>query len=73
MSPPCYVFQASQLPAKVQEDVRGKKRKLEAGTQRIDLSACELFGMVQYHCDVQRPATRESLVQCFAVDRFFRK
>lgn len=73
MSPPCHSFLASELPTKVQEDTRGKRRKLGAGTQRVDLSACELFGMFQYKCEVQRPLTRESKVQCFAVDRLFRR
>lgn len=73
MAPPCPSINAPELPVKIQQDGQGKKRKLEAGKKDIDLSACELFEMLQYKCEVQRPLTRESPVRCFAVDRTFRR
>ncbi|KAK7215582.1 hypothetical protein V2G26_003585 [Clonostachys chloroleuca] len=73
MSPPCHPFPASELPTKVQEDARGRRRKVEKGSRQIELSGCKLFGMLQYNCEVERPLTRESAVQCFAVERLFRK
>ncbi|KND88912.1 hypothetical protein TOPH_06395 [Tolypocladium ophioglossoides CBS 100239] len=73
MTPPCHSFPASELPAKVQQDARGRSRKLDGDARRIDLAACELLQMLQYKCDVQRPLSRDSPVQCFAVDRLFRR
>lgn len=76
MTPPCRSFPASELPLRIQQDASGRRRKLDdAGSvsRRIDLSACELFQMLQYKCEVQRPLTRESPVRCFAVDRLFRR
>ncbi|KFH46817.1 hypothetical protein ACRE_023320 [Hapsidospora chrysogenum ATCC 11550] len=73
MAPACHSFPASELPARVQENTQGKRRKLEAGARRIDLSACELFEMVQWECEVRDPSVRNSTVQCFAVDRLFRR
>ena len=73
MAPPCPSLSASELPARIQLDGQGKKRKLEVGKKEIDLSACELFEMLQYKCEVQRPLTRESPVRCFAADRTFRR
>jgi len=73
MAPPCYSFPASELPDKVQETTEGKRRKMEAGVRRIDLSACEIFEMVQYKCEIRDPSVRNSAVQCFAVDRLFRR
>lgn len=72
MTPPCLSFAASELPVKAQQDARGRRRKLNGGA-RLDLSACELLQMLQYKCEVQRPAERDSPVQCFAVRRLFRK
>ena len=76
MTPPCRSFPASELPLRIQQDASGRRRKLDdagAVSRRIDLSACELFRMLQYKCEVQRPLTRESPVRCFAVDRLFRR
>ncbi|UNI15633.1 hypothetical protein JDV02_002148 [Purpureocillium takamizusanense] len=42
-------------------------------TGRIDLAACELLRMLQYKCEVQRPHARDSPVQCYAVERLFRR
>ncbi|KAF5128266.1 hypothetical protein E5D57_009202 [Metarhizium anisopliae] len=74
MTPPCHSFPASELPARVQLDVHGRRRKPAPGANsKIDLSACELLQMLQYKCEVQRPLSRESAVQCFPVDRLFRR
>ncbi|KAJ6443419.1 hypothetical protein O9K51_04598 [Purpureocillium lavendulum] len=73
MTPPCHSFPAAELPAKVQQDARGRRRKLPDGARRVDLSACELFQMLQYRCEVQRPHERGSPVQCFPVERLFRR
>ena len=72
MTPPCVSFPASELPARVLEDGRGRRRKLDGGARTVDLSACELLQMLQYKCQVRRPLTRDSPVECFAVDRLFR-
>ncbi|KAM4065955.1 mitochondrial export protein [Hirsutella rhossiliensis] len=72
MTPPCHSFPASELPLKAQHDARGRRRKLD-GSALLDLSACPLLQMLQYKCEVQRPAVRDSPVQCFAVQRLFRK
>jgi len=88
MTPPCHSFPASELPTKVQLDARGRRRKppvVEAASSssssssssrrsgRVDLAACELLQMLQYKCEVQRPHARDSPVQCFAVERLFRR
>jgi hypothetical protein len=73
MAPPCLSINASELPARVQEDLKGKRRKLDVGQKDIRLSDCELLAMVQYKCEVQRPLTKESPVLCYAVDRLFRR
>lgn len=69
MTPPCRVFQASQLPATIQFDDNNKRRK--GGS--IDLSACELLSMVQYDCQIDRPDLRGSRVECWPVQRWFRR
>ena len=73
MTPPCQSFPASELPAKVQQDFGGRRRKLEGGARRIDLSGCELLSMLQYNCEVRQPVTASSTVQCFPVERLYRR
>ncbi|GJN76157.1 hypothetical protein PLICBS_010269 [Purpureocillium lilacinum] len=81
MTPPCHSFPASELPTKVQLDARGRRRKppvvdaasSSSSSSRVDLAACELLQMLQYKCEVQRPHARDSPVQCFAVERLFRR
>ncbi|KAH7324487.1 hypothetical protein B0I35DRAFT_475729 [Stachybotrys elegans] len=73
MTPPCPSFPASELPAKVQLLADGRRRKLEPGQARVDLTACELLRIVQYRCEVLDPALPESPVQCFPVERLFRR
>lgn len=76
MTPPCRSFPASELPLRIQQDASGRRRKVDGAgsvSRKIDLSACELFQMLQYKCEVQRPLSRESPVRCFAVDRLFRR
>ncbi|KAI1408363.1 hypothetical protein F5Y13DRAFT_172761 [Hypoxylon sp. FL1857] len=68
MTPPCRVFPASQLEAAIQVS-DGKVRK----GGRIDLSACELFSMVQYECQIDRPDIANSPVRCWPVQRWFRR
>ncbi|KAI1345870.1 hypothetical protein F5Y01DRAFT_40158 [Xylaria sp. FL0043] len=69
MAPPCRVFPASELPAEIQLNVDGKRRK--GGL--IKLSACELLSMVQYDCQIDRPDLRNSTVRCWPVQRWFRR
>ncbi|GAW12838.1 hypothetical protein ANO14919_022090 [Xylariales sp. No.14919] len=69
MTPPCRVFPASQLPAEVQVNYDGKRRK----GGRINLEACELLSMVQYDCHIDRPDLRDSPVRCWPVQRWFRR
>lgn len=73
MAPPCHTFPAQELPSRIQENVHGKRRKLEGGARRIDLSTCELLQMIQYSCEVQHPADRDSPVLCYPVERLFRR
>ncbi|KAI1104389.1 hypothetical protein F4804DRAFT_307513 [Jackrogersella minutella] len=68
MTPPCRVFPASQLESEIQE-THGKSRK----GGRVDLSACELFSMVQYECQIDRPEIADSPVRCWPVQRWFRR
>ncbi|KAF5674336.1 hypothetical protein FHETE_2971 [Fusarium heterosporum] len=73
MGYPCQVFHASELPERVQTNLSGRKRKLEQGAKNIDLSGCELLEMLQYKCEIKEPVKWDSPVQCFAVERLFRK
>ncbi|KPM44645.1 hypothetical protein AK830_g1956 [Neonectria ditissima] len=73
MGYPCQVFHASELPDRIQTDLKGRKRKLGAGERSVDLSACELHEMLQYKCEIKEPVTWDSAVQCYAVGRLFRK
>lgn len=73
MSPPCHAFSVEQLSDKVQEDVKGKRRKLDGNAKHVDLSACELLEMPQFKCDVEKPVTAESRVVCQEVVRSFRR
>ncbi|OTA89184.1 hypothetical protein M434DRAFT_34538 [Hypoxylon sp. CO27-5] len=68
MTPPCRVFPASQLESEIQVN-DGKLRK----GGRINLSACELFSMVQYECQIDRPEIANSPVRCWPVQRWFRR
>jgi hypothetical protein len=73
MAPPCPNFPTRQLTAAAQIGADGKIRKTEDG-RRIDLAKdCELFGLVQYECIVQQPALVDSPVQCWPVQRWFRR
>ncbi|KAF9882467.1 hypothetical protein CkaCkLH20_00503 [Colletotrichum karsti] len=72
MTPPCVVFDASELPRRVQADLKGKKRKLEGGAD-VNLSKCALRVMTQYRCMVENPEVRDSRVGCWPVQRFFRQ
>ncbi|KAF9775451.1 hypothetical protein IL306_006430 [Fusarium sp. DS 682] len=73
MGYPCQVFHALELPERVQTNLSGRKRKLDKGAKNIDLSGCELLEMLQYKCEIKEPAKSDSPVQCFAVERLFRK
>lgn len=73
MGYPCQVFHASELPERVQTDLKGRKRKLESGVRNVDLTGCELLEMLQYKCEIKEPVKWDSPVQCYAVDRLFRK
>ncbi|TWU71687.1 hypothetical protein ED733_002228 [Metarhizium rileyi] len=74
MTPPCHSFPASELPARIQIDVLGRRRKPAPGaSSKTDLSACQLLRILQYKCEVERPLSREGAVRCFPVDRLFRR
>ncbi|KAH7148953.1 hypothetical protein EDB81DRAFT_481713 [Dactylonectria macrodidyma] len=73
MGYPCQVFPASELPDRVQTDLKGRKRKLESGERSVELNGCELFEMLQYKCEIKEPVKWDSTVQCHTVDRLFRK
>ncbi|KAK9425609.1 hypothetical protein SUNI508_02970 [Seiridium unicorne] len=72
MTPPCKIFKADDLEGAVQSSLGGMKRKTEGG-RNIDLSQCPLFSMVQYDCQIDRPDLPHSPVQCFQVQRWFRR
>lgn len=81
MAPPCRVFPASDLPHEIQLD-QGRRRKMtrEGGSssssnssRKIDLSACALFSMTQYDCQIDRPEINDSPVRCWPVQRWFRR
>ncbi|KAF4976895.1 hypothetical protein FZEAL_6497 [Fusarium zealandicum] len=73
MGYPCQVFHASELPERIQADLSGRKRKLDGGVRSVDLSGCELLEMMQYKCEIKEPVKWDSAVQCYAVDRLFRR
>lgn len=70
-------FSAEELPAKIQVDLNGRKRKLPElpdGRTKLDLRKdCELLSLLQYSCTVDRPEEPGSSVQCWPVPRMFRK
>jgi len=73
MSPPVKTFPAKDLPSAAQVGVNGKVRRTEDG-QPIDLARdCELRGLVQYECLVMQPEVAHSPIQCWPVQRLFRK
>ncbi|KAF4946194.1 hypothetical protein FGADI_11387 [Fusarium gaditjirri] len=73
MGYPCQVFHASELPERAQINLSGRKRKLDKGVNNVELSGCELLEMLQYKCEIKEPVKPDSPVQCFAVERLFRK
>jgi hypothetical protein len=73
MSPPVKTFPAKDLPSAAQVGVNGKVRRTEDG-RPIDLARdCELRGLVQYECLVMQPEVAHSPIQCWPVQRLFRK
>ncbi|KAK4133886.1 hypothetical protein BT67DRAFT_346613, partial [Trichocladium antarcticum] len=73
MAPPCQGFPVKHLPARAQIGADGKIRKTEDGG-RIDLARdCELLGLLQYDCVVERPEFSDSPVTCWPVQRWFRR
>jgi hypothetical protein len=48
---------------------KGRKRKDFDG----NLKDCELLGLLQYKCEVERPVTRKSATVCWPVERLFRR
>lgn len=72
MTPPCRSFHASDLPLQIQIGPDGKRRKTEGG-KPIDLKACKLQSLVQYACQVERPASPDSVIRCYPVQRWFRR
>ncbi|KAK4244860.1 hypothetical protein C7999DRAFT_16923 [Corynascus novoguineensis] len=73
MAPPCPNFPVRHLSTAAQVNEDGKMRKTDGG-RRIDLARdCELFGLVQYECIVRHPELADSPVQCWPVQRWFRR
>ncbi|KAL0465221.1 hypothetical protein QR685DRAFT_538962 [Neurospora intermedia] len=75
MTPPCQSFKAKALPTHIQVGPDQRVRKTEGGgRRRIDLLRdCELFGLLQYDCQVRDPELRESQIECWPVQRLFRR
>ncbi|KAK3400652.1 hypothetical protein B0T20DRAFT_505037 [Sordaria brevicollis] len=73
MTPPCQSFKAKALPTHIQVGPDHRVRKTADG-RRIDLLRdCELFGLLQYDCQVRDPELRESQIECWPVQRLFRR
>lgn len=73
MTPPCHSFPAADLPLQVQMDAKGRIRKTEDGRPIDLLTGCDLLGLVQYHCSIDRPEIRDSPVRCWPIQRWFRR
>ncbi|KAK1781430.1 hypothetical protein QBC45DRAFT_321324 [Copromyces sp. CBS 386.78] len=79
MTPPCQSFKAKALPTHIQVGPDHRVRKTTGTTetpgQRIDLlrDCSELFGLMQYDCQVRDPELRESQIECWPVQRLFRR
>ncbi len=73
MSPPCQSFPVKDLPVLAQVGVNGKLRKTESGKRTDLVKDCELMGLLQYECLVVRPEERNSPIQCWPVQRLFRR
>ncbi|CCC12790.1 unnamed protein product [Sordaria macrospora k-hell] len=74
MTPPCQSFKAKALPTHIQVGPDHRVRKTSSG-ERIDLlrDCSELFGLMQYDCQVRDPELRESQIECWPVQRLFRR
>ncbi|KAK5659010.1 hypothetical protein OQA88_1097 [Cercophora sp. LCS_1] len=73
MSPPVRSFPAKDLPVEIQVGVTGRVRKTEDG-KRIDLVRdCELLELFQYECLVPNPERRDSRIECWPIQRLFRR
>ncbi|KAK3395221.1 hypothetical protein B0H63DRAFT_462835 [Podospora didyma] len=73
MAPPTQLFSPKDLPLHVQIDQDGKLRKTK-DRQRINLAKdCELLGLLQYDCNVFNPESRDGVVRCYPVQRWFRR
>ncbi|MBE3047126.1 hypothetical protein IMZ48_32305 [Candidatus Bathyarchaeota archaeon] len=74
MPPPLRTFPSSSLPAEVQNDATGRKRKPAPGAPaNIDLHGCELLSMSQFECGVERPGDSASPIRCVEMLKFFRR
>jgi len=69
MAPPVESWSARGLEERSQVSSKGRKRKDFDG----DLKNCELLGLLQYKCEVERPVTRKSATVCWPVERLFRR
>lgn len=69
MSPPVETFSATELPDRVQVNTQGRRRK----GGNIELQKCELLEMLQYECEVENAARKDSQVICRPVERLFRR
>ena len=70
MAPPIEAFPASELHFRVNVLPNGKRKK--GGD--FDLRKCELLELVQYSCHLEgNRKTREAVIQCEPVVKFFRK
>ncbi|KAI9055770.1 hypothetical protein LZ554_000711 [Drepanopeziza brunnea f. sp. 'monogermtubi'] len=69
MAPIVESWPASELPLRSQITTSEKARKGFRG----DLKACELFQMLQYHCEFEEPVTRETRARCWPAQRLFRR
>ncbi|KAK1754051.1 hypothetical protein QBC47DRAFT_385491 [Echria macrotheca] len=72
MAPPCQSFPAKDLPSAVQTTPTGKLRKTDDG-KRINLDRCDLMKLFQYECAIKHPDVPNSPIQCWPVQRLFRR
>ncbi|KAF2812391.1 uncharacterized protein BDZ99DRAFT_461103 [Mytilinidion resinicola] len=71
MAPPIEIFSSNDLAEKVQYTASGKRRKPD-----VDLRACKLLEMVQYHCTHKgdyKKDPRAVYVECSPLVRSFRR
>jgi len=69
MTPPVESWPVNELKSRVRANEKGDWRKGFDG----DLKKCELLELLQYNCSVENPQKPQSQIQCWPVERLFRR